>query len=513
MQLPLAHSLKAKLEAGLMAAWVMTLALASVLYFGAQTSEQSARVAAGADDEVLELLGFALVTHRYIDAFGQSLAQQSLGANDERHRAEQLFEARIASIPVHSGAVAHATVDWPALRAISTTLHDELETAGALRAAGNADAAARTFSRAKHTQFEQRMLPWFDRALEVQRAYADRLERSTINHMRALRQLGNLLAGGLALLTALVLWATMRALLRPIGLLVDGTAAIARGDYSHRIRYQSKDEFGLLARRFDDMAATVESSQQSLVNKNRDLEQAYQLQGQFLSVMSHELRSPLHSILGYTELVLDDTPAAAGSARRNLGSIATSAHRLLALINDILDFSKLKAGRMALRSERFAIAQLAEEAVDDARVLAQRSAVDVVLEIEPGISEMVSDPIKVRQILTNLLSNAVKFCEHGSVSLRVERQGSDQLVFRVRDTGVGIPPDQLTQIFEPFRQLHGADPRTEGGTGLGLAIVSRLGELLGGRVAVESRVGVGSEFAVWLPVRAEGEHGKDTDRR
>jgi signal transduction histidine kinase len=507
------HSLKTKLVAGLLAALGMTLAMAGVLSFGARTLEENARLTGAADYEVRDLLGLALVTHRYMSAFGQSLGQRTLVANNERRAASDAFEARMRSMPVGSGRSDDASLDWDSLRVISKDLQRELEVADELRAAGRFYEAERIFNRAKKLQFEQRMLPWFESSIELLRTQAERLEHNTIMHARALRSSGNLLASGLALLATLVLWATLGALMNPVRLLVAGTAAIARGDFSHRIRYRSRNELGLLALRFDDMAEVVENSQKSLLEKNRALEQAYLLQGEFLSMMSHELRSPLHSILGYTELVLDDTAALPAIARRNIESIATGARRLLALINDILDFSKLKAGRMLLRTERFLTTELAQEAVKDARALAKQRVIEVELEIEGEAPEMLSDQTKVRQILTNLLSNAVKFCDRGRVTLRVERTGSDHVVFRVRDTGIGIAADQLAEIFEPFRQVQGSDRRAESGTGLGLAIVWRLSELLGGSVSVDSRLGEGSEFAVCLPIQVGSEHGQDTDHR
>jgi signal transduction histidine kinase len=510
MHLSFVHSLKTKLVAGILAALAMTLAMAGVLSFGARTLERNARLTGAADYEVRDLLGLALVTHRYMSAFGHSLGQRTLVANNERRVAAAAFETRMRSMPIGGGRHDGASLDWDLLRAISKDLRRELQAADELRASGQFYEAERMFNRAEKLQFEQRMLPWFESAIEVQRAQAERLEHDAIMHARALRSWGTLLATGMASLAALVLWATLRALLSPVRLLVAGTAAIARGDFSHRIRYRSRNELGLLALRFDDMAEVVEHSQKSLLEKNHALERAYQLQGEFLSMMSHELRSPLHSILGYTELVLEDTEALPTIARRNIESIATGARRLLALINDILDFSKLKAGRMQLRTERFLPSELAQEAVNDARVLAQARAIDVELEVEVGAFEMMSDQTKVRQILTNLLSNAVKFCDRGRVTLRVERNGADHVVFRVRDTGVGIAADQFGEIFEPFRQVQGLDRRAESGTGLGLAIVWRLSELLGGSVSVQSTLGEGSEFAVCLPIQV-GSHGKNTD--
>jgi signal transduction histidine kinase len=514
MRLRFLHSLKTRLVAGWLAGLGMTLSMAGLLYFGAQTMESSARQANSADDNVRDLFAFALICHRYMNAFEQSLGQRTLVANNERRIAARSFDARMARMP-QSRPNAGDGLDWTSLRTISHDLRTAMADADAMRASGRFNDAERTFNRARKEHFEQRMLPWFDRAIQVQRTQAELLARAATRKARNLRTSANLLAAASALLALLVLLLSLRALVGPVRLLLDGTTAIARGDYSHRIRYRAPNELGVLASRFDDMAEVVERSQRSLIEKNLALEQAYLLQGEFLSFMSHELRSPLHSILGYTELVLEDAAQLEAPARRNIDSIAIGARRLLALINDILDFSKLKAGRMQMRRESFDPVQLAEESVRDARALAQARSVQVTVELEADahMPELISDPTKVRQILTNLLSNAVKFSDRGQVTLCVRPDGGDRVLFRVRDTGIGIASDQLEHIFEPFRQAHSADGRGEGGTGLGLAIVSRLSELLGGEVSVASRLGEGSEFAFFLPIQPRSEYVKSADHR
>jgi signal transduction histidine kinase len=514
MRLRFLYSLKTRLFAGWLAGLATTLSMAGLLYFGAQTVESSARRANTADADVRDLFAFALICHRYMSAFEQSLGQRTLVANNERRLAAKSFELRMARMPQTRPDDGDG-LDWLSLRTISSDLQVAMADADAMRASGRFFDAERIFQRARKEHFEQRMLPWFDRAIQVQRTQAELLERAATKKARNLRTSANLLAAASALLALLVLLLSLRALIGPVRLLLDGTTAIARGDYTHRIRYRAPNELGVLASRFDDMAEVVERSQRSLIEKNQALEQAYRLQGEFLSFMSHELRSPLHSILGYTELVLEDAAQLEVPARRNVESIAVGARRLLALINDILDFSKLKAGRMQMRRELFDPIQLAEEAVSDARALAQARSVQVrvELEAEARTPELISDPTKVRQILTNLLSNAVKFCDRGQVTLSVQPDGADRVLFRVRDTGIGIASDQLEHIFEPFRQAHSPDGRAESSTGLGLAIVSRLSELLGGEVVVESRLGEGSEFAVFLPIQPRSEYVKSADHR
>jgi signal transduction histidine kinase len=239
------------------------------------------------------------------------------------------------------------------------------------------------------------------------------------------------------------------------------------------------------------------------VEHNRQLEEAHRLQGEFLSIVSHELRSPLHSVVGYTELVLEDEPVMAPRSKSNMQAIALAARRLLALINDILDFSKLRAGRMEARVARFDLVPLLRQVLDDARALARGRELAVELLQAPEALWLASDEGKVRQILTNLLSNAVKFTDLGSVSMSAEA-GEKSVALLVSDTGVGISPEQQQLIFEPFRQAQ-SGTRAVSGTGLGLAIVARLSALLGGTVSLESVAGQGSRFRVELPLELNKE--------
>ncbi len=212
--------------------------------------------------------------------------------------------------------------------------------------------------------------------------------------------------------------------------------------------------------------------------------------------MSHELRSPLHSIVGYTELLLDDEPGLLDQSKKNVRAIAVGAGRLLALINDILDFSRLQAGKMEKRLQSVELGPLLESVREDAIALGRGRSVDVVVEAPKELVVLESDEPKLRQILVNLVTNAVKFTERGAVTLQA-RGVEGGVEFRVLDTGVGISADKLGIIFEPFRRLEGTG--SAGGTGLGLAIVARLTKLLGGRISVESEVGKGSRFTVFLP--------------
>ena len=495
-------SIKTKLVVGLSVSLMMTAATAGALYFGARSLEQNATRTHAANDEARDLLSFALAAHRYVGAFGQSLGQRTLIANNERRLAAKAFEDRVNEMPDHGEKPVGGALSWAALRGISHDLDQELNQADSLRAEGKFFEAEIVFNRARRAHFELRMLPWFEVAIDAQRSYVDAAEAVAVDEARTLRT-----AGALALLAAALVSTSLvvmiRGITRPIRLLVEGAQAIADGDLIHRIPHGHADELGVLAERFNWMAHVLEASRATLLDKNRALEEAYKLQSEFLSLVSHELRSPLNSVIGYTELVMDEGHELSPVGKKNVTRIASCARRLLALINDILDFSKLRAGRMEVRQESFQAVDLAAIVVEDGRALAHGRDVDVQLRANGEAIEMRSDATKVRQILTNLVGNAVKFTDQGTVTLAVTRSGDD-VRFSVADTGIGIAGHQLEIIFEPFRQAQGQDPRAVSGTGLGLAIVKRLSNLLGGRVSVDSVVGVGTEFNVILPAQLTG---------
>lgn len=498
------NGIKARLIGAIVLTLAALLTLTTFVYVGASGLQSNADRASEANDEVRELLTFALCAHRYMNAFGQSLGQRTLIANNERRVAAAHFEARVRDIPRHTDA--RSGVRWQELYEISSDLERELNRADELRAQGKFLQAERLYNAARQEHFRERMLPWFEYATEAKRQDVRRTEDSALNDAGTLRLTTNLVAGGSVVVVSVALLAVLLTILRPVRLLDRGASAIARGDLNHRIRYEGHNELGHLAARFNQMADALQSSRKELLDRNRALEDAYQLQGQFLSMMSHELRSPLHSILGYAEIVGGDGNALSERARRNISGIERGAQRLLALIDDILDFSKLRARRMTVNRQCFQIAELLQSVVDDAHALVGARPVEIVLEPPGCVGEMVSDETKVRQILTNLISNAVKFTERGEVRVGVA-SARDALRFTVADTGVGIPESQLPIIFEPFAQAPSKQRGAPGSSGLGLAIVSQLSTLLGGQVSVRSQVALGTTFTVELPRTCAGRNG------
>jgi PAS domain S-box-containing protein len=233
-------------------------------------------------------------------------------------------------------------------------------------------------------------------------------------------------------------------------------------------------------------------------------ETASRAKSQFLSNMSHELRTPLNAIIGYSEMLMEEAAADAGHAlATDLGKIHQSGRHLLALIDNILEIARIEAGRMEIVVADFEIATLVYEVENQFSALPDANA-NTFTVTTAGVDlagTLRTDIEKVRKILMSLLSNANKFSRDGQVTLEVRRPGdaSGRVEFRVSDTGVGIPPEQLATLFDPFVQGDASSTRRYSGTGLGLALASRLARLLEGTIAVQTEPQRGSTFIVTLP--------------
>ncbi|MCS6944898.1 MAG: PAS domain S-box protein [Sutterellaceae bacterium] len=243
----------------------------------------------------------------------------------------------------------------------------------------------------------------------------------------------------------------------------------------------------------------LKAKEQALREAKEQTEAASRAKSQFLAMMSHEIRTPLNGVLGMTELLL--RTSLTEPQRRYAQAVYRSSEMLLALIDDILDFSRIEAGGLLLQSVPFDPRVLVTELCELFAPSAHAKGLQLQRVIDEAVPAQVrGDPLRLRQILTNLLGNAIKFTERGEITVQVAAPSPGWLRFAVRDTGIGVPPERLPQLFSPFTQVDQSMARRYGGSGLGLAISKQLVELMGGSIAVDSQPGAGSVFSVDLPL-------------
>lgn len=228
---------------------------------------------------------------------------------------------------------------------------------------------------------------------------------------------------------------------------------------------------------------------------------ANQAKSQFLANMSHELRTPLNAIIGYSELIIEDAQDSGHqSVIADVERIHSAGKHLLSIINDVLDLSKIEAGQMQMYLEEVALLPVLSDIVSTISPLVDKNHNRLQLDLAPDLGTMRIDLTKLRQSLFNLLSNAAKFCQRGTISFSARRtRGGRWLEFAIRDTGIGMTKEQMSQLFVPFKQADASTTRKYGGTGLGLAITDRFCKMLGGEISVASEYGAGSTFTIYLP--------------
>ncbi|MCA8922173.1 MAG: response regulator [Planctomycetes bacterium] len=261
-----------------------------------------------------------------------------------------------------------------------------------------------------------------------------------------------------------------------------------------QLRLEAKNhELEELTQELRGTNAQLRMTQSRLLASEQAAQEASTAKSRFLAHMSHELRTPLNGIIGMTELLLRTLEQ---EADRELAQIVgASGQALLAIINDIPDFSKLEAGKLEIDAVEFELLPCLESVIDLHVTRAEQRGLDLILDADPRLPTRVrGDPARLRQVLINLTSNAIKFTPQGEIVLRARVLPGESLEFSVRDTGIGIPHDKLSQLFLPFTQLDASHARTHGGTGLGLAISLQLAEAMGGELSVNSPSGEGATF-------------------
>jgi len=274
-----------------------------------------------------------------------------------------------------------------------------------------------------------------------------------------------------------------------LGVAVANTAAI------ERLAEQS--------RRLTEQNETLEDQRRRIVQVNRDLQRASAMKDRFLASISHELRTPMTVILGFTGGLLRGAQGPLTEAQReSLERVQRNAKLLLELINNVLDISKIEAGKMEVKLSPVSLPTLVRQAEADYGEAARKKGIEFRGEVAPGLDIVTTDSGKVSQLLANLVGNALKFTEKGTILVRAEPRGEERWALIVADTGLGIPEEEQDSVFEEFAQSDAPEHKGRGGTGLGLAIVQKLTLMLGGTVSLESAPGKGSRFTVLLPREA-----------
>lgn len=272
-------------------------------------------------------------------------------------------------------------------------------------------------------------------------------------------------------------------------------------DLATELEHQMEESQQLLEE-LEQSNAYLEELRAEAEHARSEAERANRAKTQFLTVMSHELRTSLNAIIGYADLLHGEISGPLNDRQREqIGRISESAWHLLDLINEILSLSRIEAGKEEIRLEEVDVSALVQDTVALMEPQAARKSLGVRVRVAATPLRIHTDPGKVRQILLNVLSNAVKFTDAGEIEIAAAAESTEKVMIIVRDTGIGIQPNSIPTIFEPFEQIDQSPTRERGGTGLGLPVSRRLAHLLGGDLTVESVLGSGTTFTLHLPAR------------
>lgn len=269
-------------------------------------------------------------------------------------------------------------------------------------------------------------------------------------------------------------------------------------------RRQLEEAIELRTRELISQKEQVEHQKVEIERLLEESRASERLKSQFLANMSHEIRTPLNGVMGMTELALETDNIE--KRREYLRLARDSAQSLLSIVNDVLDFSKIESGKLDLEPREFSVREFIEDTIRTVEWRVEDSGLNVERFIDPSVpASVVGDAGRLRQILLNLIDNAIKFTSRGTIEVKVSAESAErdqfELKFAIRDTGIGIAEEKQRLIFEPFRQADQSTTRRFGGTGLGLAIASQLTGIMGGRIWLESKEGVGSTFFFTVKAR------------
>jgi signal transduction histidine kinase/DNA-binding response OmpR family regulator/HPt (histidine-containing phosphotransfer) domain-containing protein len=292
-------------------------------------------------------------------------------------------------------------------------------------------------------------------------------------------------------------WAKNR-ILTPIQELIDITQKMAAGNFSQRIVKEAEDEIGQLGASFNTMADDLHRSTRKLLAAKNQAELANQAKSDFLANMSHEIRTPMNGIIGLTQLALKTELTA--EQQDYLTHIESSSQALLVIIDDILDFSKIEAGMLQMEFVDFSLDKVLHHLSSVLGMQIEEKGLELLLAIDKSVPRyLIGDPLRLGQVLINLVTNAIKFTEQGEILIKIEMihltTQKITLCFSIKDSGIGISPEAIAQLFDAFTQADTSTTRKFGGTGLGLAICKRLVEMMGGNIWVKSQLGQGSTFS------------------